>query len=65
MNTKQYLVISGCVGGIIGSLLTTLLVSPVTAQKDKFGVIECAVLRIVDADGHLGWCSVWEIKAAL
>ena len=41
MNTKHYLIISGIVGGVIGSLFTALLVSPVTAQRDKFGEIEC------------------------
>ena len=51
MNGKRYLVISGIVGGVIGSLLTALLVSPVTAQRDKFGEIECTSLRIVDANG--------------
>ena len=51
MNTKHYLVMSGIVGGVIGSLLTALLVSPVTAQRDKFGEIECKGLRVVDEDG--------------
>ena len=46
MNTKHYLVISG----IIGSLLTALLVSPVTANTDKFGDIECTSLKVVDAN---------------
>ena len=36
MNTKHYFVISGIIGGVMGSLLTTLLVSPVTAKRDKF-----------------------------
>ena len=53
MNTRHYLVISGIVGGVIGSLLTALLVSPVTAQRDKFGVIECSELRVIDADGNV------------
>ena len=51
MNTKHYLVISGIIGGVIGSFLTTLLVSPVTAQKDKFSAIECRSLTIVDESG--------------
>ena len=51
MNAKHYLVLSGIVGGVIGSLLTALLVSPVTAQRDKFGEIECTGLRVVDEDG--------------
>ena len=51
MNTKHYLIISGIVGGVIGSLLTALLVPPVTAQRDKFGEIECTSLRIVDGAG--------------
>ena len=51
MNTKHYLIVSGIVGGVIGSLLTALLVSPVTAQRDKFGVIECTELRIIDQAG--------------
>lgn len=28
MNTKHYLAISGIIGGVIGSLLTAMLVSP-------------------------------------
>lgn len=51
MNTKHYLVISGIVGGVIGSLLTAVLVSPVTAQRDKFGEIECRKLTVVDEEG--------------
>ena len=51
MNTKHYLVISGIVGGVIGSLLTSLLVPPVTAQRDKFEVVECREVRVVDKDG--------------
>lgn len=53
MNTKHYLVMSGIVGGIIGSLLTTLFVSPVTAQRDNFGDIECTKLTVADAGGTL------------
>ena len=52
MNTKHYLVISGIVGGVIGSLLTPLLVSPVTAQRDNFGEIECTMLTVVDKLGY-------------
>ena len=51
MNSKHYLVISGIVGGVIGSLLTALLVSPVTAQRDKFGEIECRKLTVVNVEG--------------
>lgn len=51
MNTKHYLMISGIVGGVIGSLLTALLVSPVTAQRDKFGHIECTGLTVIDEGG--------------
>lgn len=51
MNTKHYLIMSGIVGGVIGSLLTALLVSPVTAQRDKFGHIECTGLTVVDGEG--------------
>ena len=39
-------------GGVIGSLFTALLVSPVTAQRDKFGEIECRSLRVVDKHGQ-------------
>ena len=52
MNTKHYLGISGIVGGIIGSLITTLLVSPVTAINDDFGtIIQCSRLEVVDSEG--------------
>ena len=36
----------GCLCTIIG-----MLASPVTAQRDKFGEIECTSLRVVDEDG--------------
>ena len=52
MNTKHYMVISGIMGGVIGSLLTALLVPPVTAVRDKFGEIECRSLRVVDKHGQ-------------
>lgn len=38
----------GCLCTIIG-----MLASPVTAQRDKFGEIECTSLRIVDAQSNL------------
>lgn len=50
MNTKHFVVISGIVGGVIGSLLTAMLVPPVTAERDKFGEIECTKLTIVHPD---------------
>ena len=58
MITKHYLVISAIIGGVIVSLLTALLISPVTAQKgfdlnrDKFDTIQCSRLEVVDADGE-------------
>ena len=41
-------------GCLFGSLCTIMgmLASPVTAQRDKFGNIECISLRIVDGDGE-------------
>lgn len=41
------------IGCLFGSLCTIMgmLASPVTAQKDRFGEIECRSLKIVDADG--------------
>ncbi len=51
MKTKHSLFISGIVGGVIGSLLTASLVSPVTAQRDKFDTIQCSRLEVVDETG--------------
>ena len=51
MRTKHYLVLSGIVGGVIGSLLTASWVSPVTAQKYKFDTIQCSRLEVVDSMG--------------
>ena len=65
MNTRHYLVISGIVGGVIGSLLTALLVSPVTAQRDKFGEIECTNLRVVDGGGVSVWGKDGKLKVVL
>ena len=33
-------------------LFMGMLLSPVTAQRDRFGEIECSKLRVVDADGN-------------
>ena len=48
-NWQQKLVFAGfaCLFTIIGMLL-----SPVTAQRDKFGDIECTSLKVVGADGY-------------
>lgn len=54
MTTKRYFVISSIVGGLIGSFLTTLWISPVTAQRHKFDIIQCHRLEIVDANGDAG-----------
>ena len=62
MNSKHYLVLSGIVGGVVGSLLTALLVPPVTAQRDKFGEIECTGLRVVDKDGDEVVKLSWNIQ---
>lgn len=40
----------GCLFGSICTIMG-LLASPVTAQRDKFGDIECSSLRVVDATG--------------
>lgn len=49
---KRYVILSGIVGGIVGSIMTALLVSSGTAESDKFGDIECTSLRVVDVDGN-------------
>ena len=42
-------------GSLFGCLFTIIgmLASPVTAQRDKFGEIECRALNIVDANGEV------------
>ncbi len=50
MNTKKQ-VISSIIGGIIGSLITAVLVSSGTAQRDTFAKIRCAELEVVDMLG--------------
>ena len=53
MFNTQYLKIKLVYAGFGGFLmLIGKLLSPVTAQRDKFGVIECTELRVVDADGN-------------
>lgn len=42
----------GGVIAIIGMLFAIGMLSSVTAQRDKFGEIECTSLRVVDADGN-------------
>ena len=42
----------GSVFTIIGMLFAIGLLSSVTAQRDKFGEIECTKLRVVDAEGQ-------------
>ena len=51
---KHYVILSGIIGSIIGSVLTALLVSPVTAQRDKFDTIQCRRLEVVDSDDKVG-----------
>lgn len=44
---------------IIGMLFGIGMLSSVTAQRDKFGAIECTSLRVVDAAGEVGvWLTV-------
>ena len=45
---QWFLAISSIIGGIIDCVLTTLLISPVTAQRNKFDTIECSRLKVVD-----------------
>lgn len=44
----------GAVMAIIGMLFGIGMLSPVTAQRDKFGDIQCISFRVVDADGTVG-----------
>ena len=56
MNTKQklgYMVVGGALV-VVGMAVAVLLVSPVTAQNDKFDTIQCSRLVVVDADGVVG-----------
>ena len=51
MNTREkfrYMAFGGALVflGMVGAMM-----SPLTAEKDKFGEIECSKLRVVDADG--------------
>ena len=49
MNTKQklaYIVLGGML------VATGMIISPLNAQKDKFGEIECTRLAVVDAEGN-------------
>lgn len=43
---KKYLVISSIVGGVIGSLLTTLLVSKLMIGTSRFDTIQCRRLEV-------------------
>ena len=53
MNTKHQVII-GIIGGIVGSIITALVVSSGTAQRDKFDTIQCRKLEVVDATGKAG-----------
>jgi len=56
MNTKQklgYMVVGGALVAV-GMAVAVLLVSPVTAQTDKYDTIQCSQLEVVDADGVVG-----------
>ena len=48
MNTKQKLAYIA-IGGVL--VATGMIISPLNAQKDKFGAIECTRLTVVDDDG--------------
>ena len=52
MKTKLGYMVLGAVLGI-GGMLVGMSLSPVTAQVDKFGVITCTGLNVVDADEKL------------
>ena len=58
MNTKQklqYIVVGGVIG-VLGMLIG-MTVSPLSAQRDKFGEIECTKLTVVDSvTGKSGGC---------
>lgn len=43
----------GCLFGSICTIMG-MLASPVTAQWDKFDIVECTTLRVVDQDGNAG-----------
>ena len=54
MNTREkfrYMAFGGALVflGMVGAMM-----SPLTAEKDKFGEIECTRLTVVDADGKRG-----------
>ena len=54
MNTREkfrYMAFGGALVflGMVGAMM-----SPLTAEKDKFGEIECRRLTVVDADGKMG-----------
>ena len=56
METKQklgYMVVGGALVAV-GMAVAILLVSPVTAQNDKYDTIQCSQLEVVDADGVVG-----------
>ncbi len=52
-NWKQALCLMalGSVFTIVGMLFAVGMLSPVTAQNDKFDTIQCSRLEVVDADG--------------
>ena len=52
MDTKQQ-VISGIIGGIVGSIITAFVVPSGTALRDKFDMIQCRRLEVVDAAGEV------------